>query len=174
MGPLNDQQPMESNIPKKSLLKYLVSIDPTPATPGRRAITIERSPNTKPPQHPNNMFLILMPIKFKSDMKILQSGDVIPPNDLLYISELLAELNKERKQKMISNSSSTPSNIPLTRNLQNSFIQMDHNSEEDTNSTTSDTSDTSDCAFMFQEHIDTHNLVIEWLKYDFKNVDDPE
>jgi hypothetical protein len=62
MGPLNDRQSMESNIPKQSLLKYLVSIDPTPPTPGRRAIAIERSPNTKSPKHPNNMFLILMPI----------------------------------------------------------------------------------------------------------------
>ncbi len=171
MGPINDRQSMESNIPKQFLLQYVVSIDLTPHTPGRRAIAIERSPNTKSPKHPNNMFLILMPLEIELDVKWPQPGDVISSNDLLYISDLLAELAKERKQKIISKSLSTPLDIPLTRNLQNTFIQMDHNNSED-DDRNSTTSDSSDCAFMFQEHIDTRTQVIEWLKNDFENVDD--
>lgn len=178
MGEPNDPQTVVSNMSNQSLIKHLVSISPTPPTPGRRCINIQRSPNTKPPNHPNNCFLILMPVKIQIQPGMVWPvplDDLIPRDDLLYINDLLTELEHERKRIIITTSmgnsmslSPDESNIPTARFCPMGFY-MDMNNSEPYDDDTA--SETSDCATLFMDFIDKNDSIQYWLQCHFNNDD---
>ena len=91
----------------------------------------------EPPRHPYNRFLILMPVKVKTDPSWgLPVEDFISNDDLRYISHSLSELEKERKEKNDLKSIDTVNEFILARiqySLQppfrNEFFQKISNQE---------------------------------------------